>query len=172
MAAAAVGAALDVPLDEAAAALRTFAPTRMRSHVVVHDGIRMLSDSYNANPVSMRAALETLAELEPGKGGRRIAVLGDMLELGETAVASHDALGRAIVELNIDVVFAYGTHGGEVVRAAVSAGMDAGLAAAFDDKVDLTQAIRELLRPGDVILVKGSRGVALEEVAQDLGFDV
>lgn len=170
LAATAVGAALEVPLEDAAAALKTFAPTRLRSQLIRHNGIRLLNDSYNANPASMRAALTTLAELEPEPGCRRVAVLGDMLELGETEICAHQDLGRDAAAAGVDAVYAFGALAETVAAAATENGMPAGWVLAFDDKGLLTEALMSLLKPGDVVLVKGSRGVALEEVVELLGF--
>ncbi len=170
LAATAVGAALEVPLDAAAAALKTFVPTRLRSQLTRHDDIRLLNDSYNANPASMRAALTTLAELEPEQGGRRVAVLGDMLELGETEIGAHQDLGRDAAVAGVDVMYAFGSLAETVAAAAVEAGMAADRVVAFEDKGQLVDSLRSLLKPGDVVLVKGSRGVALEEVVEILGF--
>ena len=170
LAATAVGAALEVPLEEAAAALKTFVPTRLRSQLTRHNGIRLLNDSYNANPASMRAALTTLAELEPEPGGRRVAVLGDMLELGETEIGAHQDLGRDAAVAGVDVVYTYGALAETVAAAATENGMPADRVLAFEDKGQLAEALSSLLKPGDVVLVKGSRGVALEEVVELLGF--
>ena len=170
LAATAVGAALEVPLEDAAAALKTFVPTRLRSQLTRHNGIRLLNDSYNANPASMRAALTTLTELEPEPGGRRVAVLGDMLELGETEIGAHQDLGRDAAAAGVDVVYAFGALAETVAAAATEKGMLAGGVLAFDDKGLLAEALMSLLKPGDVVLVKGSRGVALEEVVELLGF--
>jgi UDP-N-acetylmuramoyl-tripeptide--D-alanyl-D-alanine ligase len=113
----------------------------------------LINDSYNANPSSMRAALEHLAEHE----GRKVAVLGEMAELGPTAPDYHREIGDLVRSLGIDAVLGVGDlardYGGELAR-------DAGEAAA---------KVKEIVQPGDVVLVKGSRAVGLEVVAEALG---
>ena len=170
LAATAIGAALEVPLEDAAAALKTFSPTELRSQLTRHNDVRLLNDSYNANPASMRAALATLTELEPESGGRRIAVLGDMRELGETEVVAHQDLGREVADAGVDVLYAFGALAETMTAAAVDGGMKTDRVEAFTDKQELAASLEALIGPGDVVLVKGSRGVALEEVVELLGF--
>jgi UDP-N-acetylmuramoyl-tripeptide--D-alanyl-D-alanine ligase len=114
----------------------------------------LLNDCYNANPVSMRAALEHLTECANGR--RRVAVLGDMAELGEGARAYHEEIGALVRELGIEHVIAVGglarVYGGEWVADAAGA----------------AERLRAAVRPGDVVLVKGSRSVGLEVVAENL----
>jgi UDP-N-acetylmuramoyl-tripeptide--D-alanyl-D-alanine ligase len=129
-------------------------------HLTLASGAVVINDCYNANPLSMRAALDDLATQEPA--GRRIAVLGDMLELGAEEAAAHREIGAHAAQSGVDVLVAVGplsaamaeTFGGELHLAA-----DAGAAAALAS---------ELVRPGDVVLVKGSRGIGLEAVAEAL----
>jgi UDP-N-acetylmuramyl pentapeptide synthase len=125
--------------------------------VVNVDGVTILNDTYNANPDSTMAALRTLAALPAT--GKRIAVLADMLELGAAAPAEHERIGRAVTELKIDYLLTYGTLGSIIARAA-------GLPTAmqYDQKNILAEYLLELLTPGDVVLVKGSRGMRMEDV--------
>jgi UDP-N-acetylmuramoyl-tripeptide--D-alanyl-D-alanine ligase len=112
----------------------------------------LINDAYNANPASMRAALEHLAEHE----GRKVAVLGEMAELGPTAPAYHRDVGELVTALGIDSVLAVGelarSYGGEFAR----------------DAEDAVEKVGDVVRPGDVVLVKGSRAVGLEVVAEAL----
>jgi UDP-N-acetylmuramoyl-tripeptide--D-alanyl-D-alanine ligase len=112
----------------------------------------LINDSYNANPVSMRAALEHLA----GHEGRKVAVLGDMAELGPTAPEYHREVGALIESLGIEEVLAVGDlardYGGEHAR----------------DAAEAAARVKELVQPGDVVLIKGSRAVGLEVVAEAL----
>ncbi|MFP5283051.1 MAG: glutamate ligase domain-containing protein, partial [Actinomycetes bacterium] len=132
------------------------------------DGLRVLNDSYNANPESMSAALQTLAEFEPGRRGRRWAVLGDMLELGEVAAAEHAALGRRVAELEIDRLLAVGDHAEDVVFGARAAGMPSAHTQAYGSKDELAARLIAGVAGGDVVLVKASRGLALDTVAAQL----
>ena len=128
--------------------------------VVLARGATVINDCYNANPLSMRAALDDLAVQDPA--GRRVAVLGDMLELGPAERAHHEEVGAYAASSGVDLLIAVGprsaamteTFGGEV-RAVPDAAAAAELAA-------------ELVGAGDVVLVKGSRGVGLEVVAEAL----
>ena len=122
----------------------------------------VMDDSYNANPDSLRAALNWLAEQE--LGGRRWAVLGDMLELGPDGAARHRELGAEAAELGLDGLWALGPLSAELVEGA----REAGLATArhFDSRQDLADALLAELLPGDLILLKGSRGMAMEEVGE------
>ncbi len=126
--------------------------------------ITVIDDCYNANPMSMRAALDDLAAVAASKpgGGRRVAVLGDMLELGPDEVAFHAAVGRHAGAAAVDVLVAVGPL-------AVAAGEAfVGEAIAVARAAEAAEATADLLEPGDTVLVKGSRGVGLEVVAQRL----
>lgn len=174
VAAAAAATALGLGLTAIAEALsRAGARSRWRMELAERDdGVVVINDAYNANPDSMRAAVATLAELGRASGGRTWAVLGDMLELGDTARAEHTELGRYLVELGVTGVFAVGAHADEVVAGAVGAGADRAAALATEDKQVALDAVRAVLAPGDVVLVKASRGLTLDTVAEALTLDV
>jgi UDP-N-acetylmuramoyl-tripeptide--D-alanyl-D-alanine ligase len=169
VAAAAAALALGLEIDHVAAALGEAGPRspwRMELHDR-SDGVTVINDSYNANPDSMRAALTTLAEL--GRAGRNTwAVLGDMLELGDVAPNEHAGIGKSAAELGVDHLIAVGEHGPQMVSAAVAAGFPSGRAIAVADKTDALALVTAGLRPGDVVLVKASRGLALDTVADDI----
>ena len=165
--AATAGWALDVPLQDAAKALENFALTKLRSQVLERNGIRMINDAYNANPASMRAALETLSQI--AVDGRRIAVVGDMRELGAMTYDAHRELGREVGNRQIDALFALGDHASVVVEGGREAGIDQ--AWAYRDRDALTNALQAYLKPGDLMLIKGSRGIAMENIVTALGFD-
>ncbi len=171
LAATAVGAALDVPVEQAAKALGAFRPSKLRGQIVEWNGIRLLNDTYNANPASMRAALETLARMSVSEGGRRVAVLGDMLELGASAVQSHERLGELAAGIGMDAIFALGDMSGHVSRGGISGGLPSDRSRAFKDRESLVTDLRAFLKPGDLVLMKGSRGVAMETTAEALGFE-
>ncbi len=123
-------------------------------------GYTIINDSYNAGPESMAAALNVLGN----KTGRRIAVLGDMLELGINAQAEHYKIGRIAAE-KADLLFAYGPTSERVLNGAVTGGM-ARKARAFTDRDCLVQALKAAARPGDVLLFKGSRGMRMELILE------
>jgi len=126
--------------------------------------LTIINDAYNANPESMRAALEFLAAMPIRVSGRRIAVLGDMLELGEAASSAHEEIGLMIRELSIHAVFAYGPN----MRHLVAAIGETKWAEHFENKLRLCEEVGRSIRPDDVILLKGSRGMAMEEVVEKL----
>jgi UDP-N-acetylmuramoyl-tripeptide--D-alanyl-D-alanine ligase len=124
----------------------------------------LIDESYNASPASMRAAIAVLGSSQPGQGGRRIAILGDMLELGDQAADLHAALAGPLGEAGIDLVF---TVGGEM------AALDRALPAAMRGGHDATAAatadrIAGLLRAGDVVSIKGSRGIRMDRIVTRL----
>lgn len=166
LAAAAVGLVAGLDLAVVAAALsRAEARSRWRMEVTERpDGIVVVNDSYNANPDSMRAALSTSAELRRD-GGKVVALLGDMLELGEYAAREHLDLGRTAAALGYDLVVAVGGFAAQVVEGAREGGAES-IAAA--DKDEAFRRVYDRLVPGDVVLIKASRGLALDTVAQRL----
>lgn len=169
LAAAATALALGLDLDRVASALsaaRSRSDWRMEL-VRLQGGALVLNDSYNANPDSMSAALVTAGELLAGSRAehpraRAIAVLGDMLELGPTAGELHEELGRQAGRLGIDEVVAVGEFAPRIVAGA----REAGVAAREALREDIASSLA--LSPGDVVLVKASRGVGLEKVAAEL----
>ncbi|SNR33749.1 UDP-N-acetylmuramoyl-tripeptide--D-alanyl-D-alanine ligase [Blastococcus mobilis] len=166
----AAGAALAVgmPPAEIAAALSAAAPrSRWRMEVDRRaDGVTVVNDAYNANPESMRAALAALAGL-PGE--RRIAVLGGMGELGADAPAEHERLGRDAVAAGVDLIVAVGADAVGIAEGAAAAGRRAGEESVHvPDRAAARELLSEVLRPGDVVLVKASRSYGLELLAADL----
>ena len=167
--AAAVALALGRPLAEVAARLSTAEPAsrwRMERHERA-DGVLVINDAYNANPDSMRSALETLAVVGRGRGARTVAVLGEMLELGATSADEHEALGRVVAELGIGQLVVVGDGARHLHAGAVAAGMPAE-PVQVDDGAAATAYLAGALRPGDVVLVKASRATGLERVASSL----
>lgn len=157
LAAATVGLAMRVPVRKIVEALGSFSASSKRMEVVHVNGVAVLNDTYNANPDSTVAALRTLAAFPAS--GKRIAVLADMLELGVAAEAEHESIGRAAASMRIDYVLTYGALGKTIARAAAARN-----AVHYDQKNILAEYLLELLSPGDVVLVKGSRGMRMEDV--------
>jgi UDP-N-acetylmuramoyl-tripeptide--D-alanyl-D-alanine ligase len=163
LAAAAVGLAEGLTLDEVACALGRLAPgLRLRVRELA-GGVTLVDDSYNASPASTLAALELLAELP----GRRLALLGDMRELGELSAESHRQVGRRAAEL-ADVLYTMGELGQAIGEAARAAGAAPSTVRHLGSVEEATTALRAELRPGDALLVKGSRAMALERVVAAL----
>jgi UDP-N-acetylmuramoyl-tripeptide--D-alanyl-D-alanine ligase len=123
----------------------------------------ILNDAYNANPNSMKAALETVAALPTT--GRRVAVLGDMLELGAAAERYHRELGEFAAGCKLDLLVCVGAGGATIADCAVAAGQPAATVARYRDSGTLAARIQRVLREGDLVLLKASRGVRLEAVA-------
>lgn len=174
VAAAAVALTLRVTPSKVARALsefrpRTYAAGYARLAVVrAPDGTTVLNDTYNANPDSVLVALATLAAMRPAPGGRRIAVLGDMKELGASSAAEHERIGRELLSLRkIDLVL---FHGADMRKActAMKRGGGEGRAFHYADKGKLIRAVEKLLTPADLILVKGSRTMRMEDVVQSV----
>jgi len=166
--ASATGWALDVPLEDAAQALKDFAPTKSRSQMLEHNGVRLINDTYNANPASMKAALETLVDIETK--GRRVAVLGDMRELGEITEEAHRELGREAGKRQIDALFALGDLADLVADGGRESGLD--VVRAFANQEALIKDLNTYLKSGDLMMIKGSRGIAMEGVVAGLGFEI
>jgi len=162
----------DVTEGDIIAGLDAFSPVHGRMEVLRVNGLIVLDDSYNANPDSMEIALHTLKDAP----GRKVAVLGDMLELGNAAAKEHREIGRLAAELMIDVIVAVGESALHIGQGAVFVqGAQGENTRVFccKDKAGALGTLKDVLREGDTVLVKGSRGVALEEVVEGIkGMDV
>ncbi|MFD5520280.1 UDP-N-acetylmuramoyl-tripeptide--D-alanyl-D-alanine ligase [Streptomyces sp. NPDC127066] len=166
LAAAAVAHELGMSADEIARALSDAGSlSRWRMEVTERpDGVTVVNDAYNANPESMRAALRALAAM--GKGRRTWAVLGQMAELGDEALAEHDAVGRLAVRLNVGKLVAVGGREASWLQlGAYNEGSWGEESVHVSDAQAAVDLLRSELRPGDVVLVKASRSVGLERVA-------
>ncbi|MFG3493657.1 UDP-N-acetylmuramoyl-tripeptide--D-alanyl-D-alanine ligase [Streptomyces sp. NPDC047928] len=174
LAAAAVAHELGMPVHEIATALSEAGTlSRWRMEVTERpDGVTIVNDAYNANPESMRAALRALAAMgraAEAKGGRTWAVLGLMAELGDEALAEHDAVGRLAVRLNVGKLVAVGGREAAWLQlGAYNEGSWGEESVHVSDAQAAIDLLRSELRPGDVVLVKASRSVGLERVAQAL----
>jgi UDP-N-acetylmuramoyl-tripeptide--D-alanyl-D-alanine ligase len=168
LAATAVAVECGIAPGEIEPRVRTLRPAERRG--VVHrlrDDVTVIDDSYNSSPSALRAALEVLSQETPR--GRRIAVLGEMLELGDHAIAMHEACGRLAAASGIQLLFAVGGAG---ARALAGAGIDGGLPAAsvtyFETSEQAAREIPPAVRGGDLLLVKGSRGIRTDLVTDAL----
>ncbi len=164
----AASAALGADVEAAAHGLAGVQPARGRGQrfLVRHDGGRfaLIDDSYNASPASMRAAFDVLSKIAPGPGGRRIAVLGDMLELGAESAELHRALAAPLQDSGVDLVFTAGA-----AMAALFAALPASMQGAHAASVDaLAPEVAAALRAGDVVVVKGSAGSRMATVVKAL----
>ena len=167
-AAAAAGWALGLPaaaIEAGLLAART--PGRRMRPVPLSDGRLLLDDCYNANPASTVAALETLTELSEGRGNP-IAILGDMLELGPTELDLHRAVGKKAAQSGLSLLIAFGERARSLRDAAVEAGLPEGDALHTTDPAEAARWATERSRRGDVVLVKGSRGMRMERISDAL----
>ena len=151
-------------MEHGAAALAGFAPLKGRGARTAAGDIEIIDESYNANPASMAAALDVLAAASPGRGGRRIAVLGDMLELGEHSDSLHAGLARDIAAAKIDLVFLCGPH----MRALWAAVPPEHRGAYAESSAGLAPELLSRVRPADVVLVKGSLGSRMAVIVEAL----
>ncbi|MCW2889173.1 MAG: UDP-N-acetylmuramoylalanyl-D-glutamyl-2,6-diamin opimelate/D-alanyl-D-alanylligase [Streptosporangiaceae bacterium] len=168
LAAAAVAREVGMPLPDIAAALSEAVPvSRWRMEVSERaDGVTVVNDAYNANPESMRAALDALGHM--ARGRRAYAVLGGMAELGASSVAEHEKIGQHVARSGIAGLIAVGATAAPMLDGARQVGSWTGESVQVDDAGAAMAALSERLRPRDVVLVKGSRVAGLERVAQAL----
>jgi UDP-N-acetylmuramoyl-tripeptide--D-alanyl-D-alanine ligase len=161
----AIGMELGVGRAAVARGLAECRPPKMRLELSEFNGVRLLDDAYNANADSMAVALQTLRDL-PCKG-RRVAVLGDMAELGAHSVSAHEEVGRWAAELGVGQLFAVGKMASVMARAARSAGLNRVFE--FADVETAAAAVKNFVKAGDVVLLKASRATRIERIAELLG---
>jgi UDP-N-acetylmuramoyl-tripeptide--D-alanyl-D-alanine ligase len=160
----AAGRELGATPDQARRGLAECAPPKMRLQLWEAHGVRVLDDSYNANADSMLAALQTLHDLPCA--GRRVAVLGDMAELGPHTAEAHREIGRRSAELGVNRLVAVGKYARDTVQAAAAAGLKD--VSELADVSSAAAAVKQLARPGDLVLLKASRATGLEKVGEAL----
>jgi UDP-N-acetylmuramoyl-tripeptide--D-alanyl-D-alanine ligase len=165
LAAAAASSALEVAPELICEGLEQFVPYDKRFNLEELDGIVLIDDSYNANPASMRAALETLREIR--EECRAVAVLGDMLELGGIAKEAHLELGRVAASC-VERVYIMGGMAETVAHGACEGGLPARDVIVAESHEDILADLRKNLAPGDFVLIKGSRGMGMEKVAEGI----
>lgn len=164
--AAAVGRAMGVSLREIRDGLADARPARMRQELFTVGEVLVIDDSYNASPQSMAAAFEVLAQV--GGRRRRVLALGEMRELGPQAREFHRRVGREATALAPGFLLAVGPNAGWYLEGAADAGFPVAAAAVVAATDEATRVLREVLRPGDVVLVKGSRAIEMEHVVEAL----
>jgi UDP-N-acetylmuramoyl-tripeptide--D-alanyl-D-alanine ligase len=159
-----VAADLGVSPEQIRAGLAQCQPAKMRLQVWEVNGVQVLDDAYNANADSMAAALQTLSEFPCS--GKRIAVLGDMAELGEASSEAHREIGRKAAELRVDYLVTAGRWADETAEAARAAGLEA--ARALPNIESAAKILKEIMRTGDVLLLKASRASGFERLGEAL----
>lgn len=164
LAAAAVSLAIGVVPSDVVAGLASATPSANRMAVLkTAVGVIILNDTYNASPASVRAALETLAAV---KGGRKIAVLGEMLELGELSTAAHSAVGRLCAENGVDRLVVVGKRAADIAAGAADAGMSPDAIFRVESADEAGAILTSKMGEGDVVLVKASRALGLERIVE------
>jgi len=159
LAALAVGFTLGLSAVEMQKGLTGFAATKMRFEIQQVGLYQVINDAYNASPMSMKAALETLADVA---ARRKIAVLGDMLELGSVSVAAHKNIGKLVADQKIDALITFGDMAAHIAQEARTAGVQ--LVYTCKSHAEAGIALKEILQPEDTILFKGSRGMQMEKI--------
>ena len=167
LAGAAAAFALGIELDLIERCLSSFKPLDLHMQLSnFYKGIKILNDSYNASPLSVKSALETLAEV--AQKNRKIAILGDMLELGEKTDFYHQEVGKEVAKLSIDILITIGPGGKIIAQSSKKEGMAGEKVFSFEknEKINLSKKLLSLTKPGDYILLKGSREMKMEEILE------
>lgn len=161
-----VGVEFGIAPAQIVAALESYRPSGMRQNIVQKHGVTFAEDCYNASPDSMKAALDTFKNMVVQ--GKKIAVLGDMLELGDDTVNLHTNVGRWVKQNKIDMLFASGTLAENYAKGAQQAGMPAQNIFYFKNKEELTKKLMETVKKGDALWFKASRGMEFETIINAL----
>lgn len=165
--AAAVALAMGMNLVDVGEALANYRTAKGRTNLIL--GVKdsyIIDDTYNSSPQSSKAALEILSQI-PSKG-RKIAVFGDMLELGKVSEAAHKAVGKKLVELGIEYLFVVGERSRDIARGAKEAGMSEDKIYHFPYTMEAGVFLQGRMKPNDVVLIKGSRGSKMEQVVYEI----
>lgn len=169
LAAYSVGVMLGMTDDQIRRGLKSFVGADRRQKIYEVGGITIIDDCYNASPESMRAAIDVLVSMAAKKNTRPAALLGDMLELGEYSRLMHDQLGQYAAQMQVQKLFCYGMMADIVAEAAIKKGIRADNVFVCLDTRDaqgMADMILQTLRPGDILLVKASRGIAAERIIE------
>lgn len=159
----AVGLEYGISPENIANGLKNYAPSGMRQRIRETNGITVIEDCYNASPDSQKAGLNSLCKIAKG---RKIAVLGDMLEMGSYSETAHRTVGEYAAECNVDILYTYGEESKYMAESAKNKGMKNVFA--FTDKTELTKTLLSEIETGDTLLFKASRGMKLEEVFEKI----
>jgi UDP-N-acetylmuramoyl-tripeptide--D-alanyl-D-alanine ligase len=166
LAAIAVGIELGMGMEDIIKGIQSFQTGNMRMNIISSNGYKVINDTYNASPQSMEAAMDVLTEI--GGEGRSFAVLGDMLELGDWAKKAHTDVGKFAAGKGIDVIATVGMNAGYIAEGALEAGFPQESINSFDNNEDAADFIAGMVKEGDTVLVKGSRGMHMESIVKRL----
>jgi len=160
-----VGEALNIDMQKIKQGIETFELTKKRMDITeLNSGVKIINDAYNASLESMHASLKYLAEF---KNNRKIAVLGDMFELGDFSKELHEKVGKEILENKIDVLICSGENSKNIVEVAKKGGMNKNNIYYFKDKTDINNLLKNIVKKGDIILFKASNGMKFFELAEN-----
>lgn len=165
LAAICIGSKFGVNKEDIKEALKNFLPGKMRLNIINLNEIKLIDDSYNANPSSMKAAISVLKGF---KNGRKIAVLGNMLELGEYSNTGHKDVGKFVKNSNIDILITVGDQAKMIANGAKETGMADDKIFICDDNTSAIKTLKKIIEKNDIILVKGSRGMGMEKIVKYL----
>ena len=166
MAAIGVGLQAEMTLSQIKTGLEETRLTAMRLEIIETGVATVINDSYNANPASAKAALQILADV--GRGHRKVAIMGDMYELGSRTAQGHQEVGTAAVECKVDVLITIGKLAVEIALGASMTDEPPGEIISLNTNAEAKKYLEKIITTGDVVLVKGSRGVKLEEIVEYL----
>jgi UDP-N-acetylmuramyl pentapeptide synthase len=152
---------IGLSVDDICGGLAGFVNVSGRNEIILN-GYTIINDAYNSNPSSAKSALKSLSTAFCGK--RKIAVLSDMLELGEHAVSMHYEVGCFVSECNIDLLFVVGDLSAQYAKGAIDSGMNSDNVFVFGSIVELVAKLKSFLSVNDVVLIKGSRSMGMDEV--------
>ena len=158
-----VGKELNISLDEIKSGLKNFKATKMRLDIIKNNKMTIINDAYNASPDSMEAALKILGRYK----NRKVAILGDMFEMGEHSEYGHRLVGKYAID-NTDLLVAIGKDAIFMCDEAKSLGFDESNIYYFNTKEEAIENIDRLIKEDDVVLVKASRGMQLEKIVEYL----
>lgn len=161
-----VGLELGIEPEEIVKGIGDFRPDGLRQNTAVKNGVRFIVDCYNAAPDSMKASLSVLSQVKTE--GKRYAVLADMLELGKNTKQYHKTVGKYVAASKADMLLCYGENSRYYIEGAVQSGFPEENCLHFDDRQEIAKYLKGVLKEGDTVLLKGSRGMKLEEVLNAL----
>lgn len=161
-----VGRECGIKPEDMIDAIGEFAPDGIRQKVSDINGVKIIADCYNSSPDSAKSAIHTLSQIDTT--GRRIAVLGDMLELGQFSKELHRSVGETVFEEKIDLLLCFGEMSEYYIKGAVKKGFDESKAKLFDSKEELSKYLRSVIKENDAVLFKASRGMKFESLIEEL----
>ena len=164
LAAATVGKILDISADKIKEGIKNFELTKNRMEIIKNSSITIINDCYNANFDSMKASVESLAQM----GGRKIAILGDMLELGEYSKKIHSDIGEVVANNNIDMLITVGEEAKNIAKTAEEKGVDNSKIFTFNSNQEVKDFLKNTVKKDDTILVKASNGMKFIEIVEFL----